>query len=78
MLAKSPKHVWPRGWPRFLILLLIVANLASCYRVRLDHPVLAIGHGVMALVLFGVFVFAGRARARQRSEVREENEREVD
>ena len=59
-LGAQRKHVWPRGWPRLLLLVLILANLWSCYTVRLDHPLLAIGHGAMALVLLVVFAFAGR------------------
>ncbi len=61
----AEKHVWPRGGPRLLLLALILVNLWSCYTVRSDHPLLAIGHAAMALVLLLVFVFAGRGKVRQ-------------
>ncbi len=79
--AKPPKHVWPRGWPRLFLLVLMFANMVSCYRVRLDHPLLAIGHGAMAVIFLALFAFAGRGKPssfRQRPEVMEDNEKEPD
>ena len=44
------------GWQRGVLVVLALVNLWSCYTVRHEHPVWAVAHAVMAVVLFGLLV----------------------